>query len=280
MIHLGEALRRAVVHLEEKGSPTPRLDAELLFAHALGMERIQLYVEHERPLTEDELERCRELLRRRAAREPVAYILGRWGFRDLDLAVDARVLVPRPETEHLVERCLVLLEGVEAPAVLDIGTGSGAVALSLAAALPGAAVTATDISPEALALAGENAGRLGLEVELVQSDLLAGLAGRRFDLIASNPPYVGERELSGLEPEVREWEPRLATVAGPDGLAVFRRLLPELSGHLAPGGAAALECGAGQAARLAGELEGLGYGSVLVERDLGGIERVVSARWP
>jgi release factor glutamine methyltransferase len=279
VIQLGEALRRAVVHLEEKGSPTPRLDAELLFAHALDVERIQLYVQHERLLTAAELERCRELLRRRAAREPVAYILGRWGFRDLDLAVDARVLVPRPETEHLVERCLALLEGMEAPAVLDIGTGSGAVALSVAAVVPAATVTASDVSPEALALAGENAGRLGLDVELVQSDLFAGLAGRRFDLIASNPPYVGERELAGLEPEVREWEPRQATVAGPDGLDVFRRLLPDLSAHLAPGGAVAFECGAGQTAWLAGELEGLGYRAVLVERDLGGIERVVSARW-
>ncbi len=279
MIALAEVLRRSATYLDDHGSPTPRLDAELLLGHALGLSRIELYTAHDRPLDEPELAACRELIRRRGEREPVAYITGRRGFRTIDLDVDPRVLVPRPETELLVDRCLALLADRDAPTVLDVGTGSGAIALSLAAEAPGARVAACDISEDALAVAAANAGRLGLEVEMVRSDLLAAFAGRRFDLIVSNPPYVTEAELAGLEPEVREWEPRLATVAGPDGLEVYRRLLPEAIEHLAAAGAVALECGAGQAGWLAGEMERLGGGSVLVERDLGGIERVVSARW-
>lgn len=278
MIAVAEVLRRSTQYLEDKGSPSPRLDAELLLAHGLGMSRIELYTGHDRPLSDAELGVCRELVRRRGDREPVAYILGTRGFRNLDLLVDSCVLVPRPETELVVERCVELLRGLESPAVLDVGTGSGAIALAIASELPGARVTATDISPAALDVAWANAVALGLTVEMRQGDLLDGLAERRFDLIASNPPYVAEDEIEALEPEVAVHEPRLATVAG-DGLDAYRRLLPDARDHLTEGGWLIVECGAGQAGWLTEELERLGYGSVDVARDLAGIERVVSARW-
>ncbi|HEY3763613.1 MAG TPA: peptide chain release factor N(5)-glutamine methyltransferase, partial [Gaiellales bacterium] len=242
---LGEVLRLSAGYLQEHGSPTARLDAELLMAHALGLRRIELYTSFERPLTEAELATCRGLLERRGRREPVAYVLGRWGFHGLDLMVDERVLVPRPETEALVDRCLELLAGSEAPRVLDVGTGSGAIALALKAARTDAVVTACDVSPDALAVAGANADALQLDVELVQSDLLDRLAARRFDLIASNPPYVADGEIEALEPEVAEFEPRLALVAGADGLDVLRRLVATAPAALEPHGWLVCECGAG-----------------------------------
>jgi release factor glutamine methyltransferase len=278
VIALAEVLRRSTQYLEDRGSPTARLDAELLLAHGLGVSRIELYTGHDRPLSESELEVCRELVRRRGDREPVAYIVGTRGFRHLDLKVDSCVLVPRPETELVVDRCLELLRGVEQPAVLDVGTGSGAIALAIASELPAARVTATDISPAALDVAWANAVALGLAVEVRRGDLLDGLDDRRFDLIVSNPPYVSEQEIEDLEPEVAVHEPRLATVAG-DGLDAYRRLLPDAREHLAEGGWLVLECGAGQAAWLSGELGRLGYGSIDIARDLAGTERVVSARW-
>ncbi|HWH65681.1 MAG TPA: HemK/PrmC family methyltransferase, partial [Gaiellales bacterium] len=185
MITLAEVLRRSTGYLEQHGSPTPRLDAELLLAHGLGLSRIELYTQFERPLDEDELAACRELVRRRGLREPVAYVIGSWGFRGLDLAVDARVLVPRPETELLVDRCLALLEGVERPRVVDVGTGSGAIALSLKSERPDAEVVACDISQDALDVAAANAARLGLDVELHLSDLLAQVPGDGFRLVVS-----------------------------------------------------------------------------------------------
>ena len=278
MIALAEVLRRSTQYLEDRGSPTARLDAELLLAHGLGVSRIELYTGHDRPLTEAELDVCRELVRRRGDREPVAYIVGTRGFRHLDLKVDSCVLVPRPETELVVDRCLELLRDAAEPAVLDVGTGSGAIALAIASELPAARVTATDVSPAALDVAWANAVALGLAVEMRQGDLLDGLGDRRFDLIVSNPPYVSEQEIEGLEPEVAVHEPRLATVAG-DGLDAYRRLLPDAREHLAEGGWLVLECGAGQAGWLAAELDRLGYGAADVARDLAGIERVVSARW-
>lgn len=278
MIALAEVLRRSTRYLEDRGSPTARLDAELLLAHGLGVSRIELYTGHDRPMTEAELDVCRELVRRRGDREPVAYIVGTRGFRHLDLKVDSCVLVPRPETELVVDRCLELLRDVAEPAVLDVGTGSGAIALAIASELPAARVTATDVSPAALDVAWANAVALGLAVEMRQGDLLDGLGDRRFDLIASNPPYVSELEIEGLEPEVAVHEPRLATVAG-DGLDAYRRLLPDAREHLVEGGWLVLECGAGQAGWLVSELGRLGYSAADVARDLAGIERVVSARW-
>jgi len=171
-----------------------------------------------------------------------------------------------------------LIEGERTPRLLDVGTGSGAIALALKQERPDAEVVACDISADALAVARANAERLGLEVAFVQSDLLAGVAGDAFNLIASNPPYVAEAELAGLEPEVAVHEPRLATAAG-DGFDVYRRLLPEAAARLAPGGVLVLECGAGQSGQLVAELERLGYRDPGVDSDLAGIERVVCATW-
>jgi release factor glutamine methyltransferase len=275
---LGEVLRLSAGYLSEHGSPTPRLDAELLIGHALGLPRIELYTNFDRPLDEPELAACRALLERRGRREPVAYILGRWGFHGLDLAVDARVLVPRPETEVLVERCLALLDGLDAPRVADVGTGSGAIALAIKAARPDAAVTATDVSPDALTVARANAAALGLELDLAEADLLAGVEGR-FALVASNPPYIGEAEVTGLEPEVAEYEPRLATVAGPAGTEVLERLAAAAPAALEPGGWLVVECGAGQAEAVRGLLAAAGAVETFAEPDLAGIDRVVGGRW-
>jgi release factor glutamine methyltransferase len=276
---LAEVLRLSAGYLEEHGSPTPRLDAELLIGHALGLERIELYTNFDRPLGEPELAACRALLDRRGRREPVAYILGRWGFHGLELAVDSRVLVPRPETEVLVERCLTVLHERSAARALDVGTGSGAIALAIKAALPDAVVTAGDVSADALAVAAENAARLGLDVELVESDLLGGLRGRRFDLIASNPPYVTDAEMETLEPEVAQFEPRRALVAGPRGTEVLERLAAEAPDALEPGGWLLVECGASQAAAVRGLVAAAGAAETFVAPDMAGIERVVGGRW-
>jgi release factor glutamine methyltransferase len=276
---LGEVLRLSTGYLESHGSTTPRLDAELLIGHALGLSRIDLYLQHDRPLAEPELAACRALLERRGRREPVAYILGRWGFRGLELDVDARVLVPRPETEVLVERCLELLAVVVAPRVLDVGTGSGAIALSIKAERPDAAVVAVDVSAGALSVAAANAERLGLDVELVESDLLAGVGARRFHLIASNPPYVTEADAAALEPEVAEFEPRLAVVAGPAGTEVLERLVAGAPAALEPGGWLVAECAEGQAPALRERMAAAGGEDGFVRRDLAGIERVVGARF-
>ena len=275
---LGEVLRLSTAHLERHGSPTARLDAELLLGHALGLGRVELYTGFERPLGEDELAECRELISRRAKREPVAYILGRWGFRGLDLDVDRRVLVPRPETELLVDRCLALLDGVAGPAVLDVGTGSGAIALALASELPEARVAGCDVSGDALDVARANGERLGVEVEWVASDMLAGVESRRFHLVVSNPPYVAAGEIEALEPEVRDWEPRGATVAGETGLEAIERLVAQAPAALEPGGALVLEVGAGQAAAGAALLEGAGLAGVGRDPDHAGIERIVWGR--
>jgi len=271
-VTLGEVLRAAAGYLERKGVDSPRLDAERLLAHALGLTRVELYTQHDRPLTAAERGAARALVERRGRREPLAYVLGEWGFRRLVLRTDARALVPRPETEVLVERALALLEGVEAPRVLDVGTGSGAVALAIASERPGAHVTATDASAEALALARENAGRLGLDVALVETDLLDGVGGP-FDLVVSNPPYVLREELEALEPEVRDWEPRAALVDRGQTEAIARAAPSVLAGWLL------LECHAERAARVAALLESLGYDAVAVGRDLAGRERVVEGRW-
>ena len=267
---LGDALRRATEHLG-KTSETARLDAELLLAHSLGRQRIELYTDFDRPLTEAELDGYRALVARRAQREPVAYILGEWGFRRLTLAVDRRALIPRPETEIVVERCLARLDGVASARVLDVGTGTGAIALALADELDGARVTAIDVSADALALARENAARTGLAVELLEHDLRAGLPPGPWDLVVSNPPYVEPGELEGLMPDVRDYEPHLALV----GTGVTEAVARAADTELAPGGWLVLEVGDGQATAVAALLEALGYADVLTSRDLTGRERVV-----
>ncbi len=271
---IGEVLRRSAQHLGAKGSTTPRLDAERLLAHTLGLSRIELYMQLERPLTSDELDAARALVARRARREPLQYVLGEWGFRGLTLIVDERALIPRPETETLVERALDLIRDCEAPRVLDVGTGTGAVALAIAEEHRGARVTAMDVSVEALALAAENVERTGLPVELVRRDLFEGLPVGPWELVVSNPPYVDPGELSSLEPEVRDWEPHVALVATGAVDALAAAAVPVLTAE----GALALEVGDGQAAGVAGTLERLGYREVRVTPDLAERPRVVEGR--
>ena len=269
-----ELLAEAEDLLRRGGVDTARLDAELLVGHALGLDRVGLYRDRARSLSEDELAACRALVERRARREPVAYILGEWGFRRLTLKVDRRVLVPRPETEVVVQRCLELLRGLESPAVLDVGTGSGAIALAIADEHPGAQVTATDVSAEALGLARENAAATGLAVVFERGDLRDGLAGS-YDLVVSNPPYVGVDEIDDLEPEVRDWEPRLATV-GDEHTEVIARAARAV---LRPGGWLVLEVAETHGRRVAHLLAGLGYERVQASPDLAGRDRVVEGRW-
>jgi release factor glutamine methyltransferase len=273
-----ELLGPAREYLEGRGVPSPKLDAEYLLAHVLGVPRLELYLDHDRELDPAEVDSLRELVRRRGKREPLAYVLGSWSFYGLELHCDARALVPRPETEILVEHCLALLQGIAAPSIVDVGTGTGAIALALAARLPEASVTAIDSSAGALALAAENAALNGLgeRVELLQGDLLAPVAGRRFDLVASNPPYVAEGD--HVDPEVSGYEPALAVFAGDGGRAVLERLAHDARAALLPGGRLVVELGEGQAPWLAEQLDGLGYEAVEVTRDLRAVERVVSAR--
>lgn len=279
-------MRWSGAYLEEKGVERGRLDAEHLLAHALETERLQLYLQYDRPLTASELDRFRPLLRRRARREPLQYILGVAAFRELDLTVDPRVLIPRPETEVLVQEVLdwaadAATAGMTA---LDVGTGSGAIALSLALEGPFQRVVATDASAEALEVAAENAAARGLEdrVELRHGALFEPLEpGERFHVVVSNPPYVGEVEAAELEPEVTEWEPREALFAGPDGLAVLRALVARAGEHLEEGGLLALELGAGQAGPVVAAVEEAGgWDDIRVRKDLAGRERVLLARRP
>lgn len=264
---LAEVLRGATEYLADKGVPSPRVDAELLLAHALGVQRIELYTQHDRPLTNDERDRARGLVRRRGMREPLAYVLGSWGFRRLDLVTDKRALVPRPETEIVVERVLALIKEIEAPRVLDVGTGTGAIALSIAHEHPGAAVTATDLSAVALALAQENADRLGLLVDFRQADLTVD---GEWDVVVSNPPYVDAAELDELEPEVRDWEPRDALVDA----GQTQRLIDLKAGRWL-----VLEVHEGRAYDVAAALRNAGYADVLITDDLAGKPRVVEGMW-
>ena len=271
-----DAVHEVARELDQAGVPSPRVDAELLVADVLGVSRSDLYAA-DRALGKKELARLRELVARRREREPLAYVLGEWGFRGLVLTVDARALVPRPETEVVVERCLVHLRGLEAPRVLDVGTGSGAIALAIADEHPGARVVAVDSSEQALALARENLARTGLEgrVELRLGDLLAGLDGP-FDLVVSNPPYVSAGEYDSLQPEIRLYEPHEAVV----GDGVWERVARAALSVLPAGGHLVLECGDGQAAEVAEGLAALGYEDVLSTPDLAGRDRVVEARRP
>jgi len=270
-------------YLQEKGVERGRLDAEHLLAHVLGVKRLQLYLQHDRPLDREELDHFRPLLRRRAEREPLQYILGHAAFRELELAVDRRVLIPRPETEVLVDEVLAWAAGLgeDALTAVDLGTGSGAIALALAHEGPFRQVVATDASPDALAVAQENARATGLAdtVHFREGSLFQPLAaGEAFDVIVSNPPYVAEAEAGMLEPEVAEWEPSQALFGGPDGMAVIRALVAGAGAHLVAGGLLALEIGAGQAGLVVAEVEGTGeYEDVRVRRDLAGRERVVLA---
>jgi release factor glutamine methyltransferase len=256
----------------EKGIASARLDAEVLLAHVLGQSRVQLYTGFDRPLEEGELGAYRELIKRRLAGEPVAYLVGAQEFWSLPLAVDERVLVPRRDTETLVE--VALRAG--GTRVADVGTGSGAIALALAKERPAALVVATDISEDALAVARANAAKLGLAVDFRHGDLLAPLEGA-FDLIVSNPPYVPTTDLAHLAPEVQR-EPRLALDGGADGLDVLRRLVPAARAQLTPGGTLAVEHGFDQGPAVRALFAD--FESVTTTRDLAGQERVTEGKAP
>jgi release factor glutamine methyltransferase len=272
-VKVARALADSTERLTDAGVESPLVDAEILVAHVLDVPRAELTLQLARKLSRGEEKALERLVVRREAREPLAYVLGEWGFRRLTLTVDPRVLVPRPETEVVVERCLARIAPLATPAVLDVGTGSGAVALAIAAEHPGAQVTGIDASPGALEVAGANVLRTGLAVELREWDLFAGLPDGPWDLVVSNPPYVLPEEIETLEPEVREWEPREALVGVGATEAVARGAVDVLC----RGGALVLEVAAGNAARVSTLLDALGYADVTTTRDLAGRDRVVEA---
>ena len=263
-------MRRATEHLA-RTSDTSRLDAELLLAHTLGSSRIELYTDIDRPLNTAELDAYRGLVARRAKHEPVAYLLGEWGFRRLTLTVDRRALIPRPETEVVVGRCLELLRGIDEPHVLDVGTGTGAIALAIADEHAGAHVIAIDASGDALDLARENALRTGLPIELMEHDFRTGFPGGPYDLVVSNPPYVEPGDLETLMPDVRDYEPHVALV----GVGAFEAIAAAAKGVLRPGASLVLEVGAGQSSHVTRLLAELGYADLVTTDDLAGRDRVV-----
>ena len=270
-----DAVHEVEAELRAAGVPSPRVDAEILVADVLGIARSELYSSSS-PVTSYERERLEELVRRRMRREPLAYILGEWGFRRLLLKVDDRALIPRPETEVVVERCLAFLDNFVEPRVLDVGVGSGAIALAIADEHLGAEVVAVDSSERALSLARENKERAGVNgrVSLVAGYLLSGVEGP-FDLVVSNPPYVTPEEYDTLQPEIRLYEPYEAVV----GVDVGAQVAASARALLRPGGRLVLECGDGQAAGLAEALWSLGYTDVLETQDLAGRDRVVEGEW-
>jgi len=292
-----EIVKKTTDFLQGKGVESPRLNAELLIGHALGLKRMQLYLQFERPLAEAELERIRPLVRRRGQREPGQYIMGETEFCGLKLKVDRRALIPRPETELLVE---TVVGRMAAPPgrVLDLGTGTGAIALALARAWPAAEITAIDASAEALTLARENAAALDLarenaaaaslaeraatrlveRVSFVQSDWFAQLpAGTRFDVIVANPPYLSAEETAEALPEVRDFEPALALTAADGGMAALRAILRDSARFLAPGGLLALETGLAHHAELLALATAAGFEKVESLQDLTGRDRFVLA---
>jgi len=275
---LGDALAAASARLAEAGIESARLEAELLLARACDdCARALLYAELDRELNEEQEAAFEANVARRVRREPLAYVLGEWGFRRLTLRTDRRALIPRPETEIVVERALEHIRDRTAPEVLDVGTGTGAIALAIADEHEGARVTAIDVSPDALALARENLELTGINgrVRLLEQDLTSGLGEARFDLVVSNPPYVEPDELETLQPEVRDWEPHIALVARGATEAVARAATEALR----PGGWLVLESAAGAAERVRDALDELGYEGVTITPDLAGRDRVVEGRW-
>jgi release factor glutamine methyltransferase len=264
-------------YLTEKGVENPRLEAEWMLCEALSLDRVGLYLNFDKPLSEAELATYRGMVGRRGKREPLQYILGSQEFMGLDFQVSPAVLIPRHDTEVLVS------EGVKrAPAagsILDIGSGSGCVAIALAKELPGVEICSVDISPEALAVARENAQRNQVTVQFFEGSLFVPFAGRRFDMILSNPPYIPAAELDGLQQEVRGFEPLSALDGGADGLDFYRRITERAADHLTAGGWLLFEVGAGQAPDVLGLLNSGGFSlDCFTQTDPAGIERVVGGR--
>ncbi len=274
-------LRLAAGHLAASGVDRPRLDAEVLLGWVLGLDRVRLYVEHDRPLTPPEVDAYRACIARRARREPVAYITGVREFYSRPFFVDHRVLIPRPETEHLVEVALEELgrrfPGEKERRVLDVGTGSGAVAITVALEAPGTRVVAVDVSPGALEVAQRNAEALGAaeRVRFLESDVFSAVGEETYHAIVSNPPYVSASEWEQLPPDVRQYEPREALLGGTDGLDLIRRLAAGAPPRLVLGGFLAMEIGEGQGEAARRILAEHGFGEIRTIRDLAGKDRVV-----
>ena len=287
---LREALQSAIAKLTTDRVPSPRLNAELLLMFTLNCDRAHLYAHSERELTKEEQSRYEETLTQRAKGVPAQYITGHQEFWGLDLIVSPAVLIPRPETEHLIEIVLPLVRAMRNPRIADVGTGSGAITLALAKELPNAEVHASDNSPAALEIAEANAARLQLEFRTSKTreperrlffhdtDLLKGLEAATFDVVVSNPPYVGESEEDEVQLEVRKFEPRSAVFAGPTGLEVIENLIPAARVALKPGGYLVLEISGTIAEAVRGLLHG--WENITITNDLQGIPRVAAARKP
>ena len=287
---LRDALQSAITRLTAEHVPSPRLNAETLLMFTLNCDRAHLYAHPERELTQEEQARYDEALTQRAKGVPAQYITGHQEFWGLDLIVSPAVLIPRPETEHLIETVLPLARAMKAPRIADVGTGSGAIALALAKELPNAEIHATDNSSAALEIAEANAARLQLEFRATNqhsperrlffhdTDLLRGLENESFDFVVSNPPYVGESEADEVQLEVRKFEPRHAVFAGPTGLEVITKLIPAASVALKPGGHVVMEISGTIAEATRALLDG--WLDITITNDLQGIPRVASARKP
>ncbi len=276
-----EVVRASATYLQDRGVEDARLNAEYLLSHVLGMDRLQLYLHFDRPLSESELGDYRPLLRRRGAREPLQYLLESAPFRDLDLRVDPRVAIPRPETEYMIDMLASVAGGDRVfDSALDVGTGSGAIAIALAHEGRARSVTATELSAEALEVARQNAAASGHpEIDFRHGSLLEPVGSRSFDLVLSNPPYLTESEWQSADPEVRDWEPHCAMVAEDGGLAVIRELVNALPQVLLRGGWFGVEVGSTQGPVVSRLIRDLGeFDSVKVHEDLTGRPRYVFAR--
>lgn len=278
-----DVLLRTERWLRERGIPSPRREAELLLSHALSMERLQLYLAHDRPMDAEELEALRALVRRRGSREPLAWILGSQAFHAIDLLIEPGVLVPRPDTEALVEAFLKAVPADEPGPiyVADVGCGSGAIGLAVAHARPAVRLFAIDIDEVALRVTKRNVEALDLQdrVAVLRGSLLAPVpADRRIDWVLSNPPYIPSRDIADLQPEVSRWEPRTALDGGADGLEPYRQLIPQAARRAHRG--VFLEVGHDQAGRVTDLLRRAGFAELATHDDLGGIARVVSGRTP
>jgi release factor glutamine methyltransferase len=268
-------------HLKQHGSETPRLDAEILLAHARGCRRIELYTRFDEPLSEAERTVMRDLAKRRARSEPVAYLVGHREFFSLDFRVTPDVLIPRPDTETLVVELLDAARAIDASRILDLGTGSGCIAVAAAVNCPPSRITATDLSEKALAIARQNAQTHGMadRIRFLQGDLFAPLGeAEQFDVIASNAPYIADSERDTLQNDVRSYEPHSALFAGPNGTEILFRIIDQAASRLAPGGSLILETSPEQAGPVRQRIESRGYQDVRVIKDSAGLLRVVRAR--
>ncbi len=276
-----ELITLSTAYLGEKGCASPRLDAELLLAHVLKVDRVRLYLNLERPLEKEEVDAYRRLIGLRGNRIPVAYLVKQKEFYGHQFVVNEAVLIPRPETELLIYKTLTLLQGFTNPQVLDLGTGSGVIGITIALELPQAKVLATDISHAALRIAKLNADRLGVadQLSFLSSDMFSQIPNQKFDLICSNPPYIASHDLTELEPEVK-LEPNLALDGGKDGLDYYRILLGQAGAYLTSGGFLLLEIGHDQADSVTSLGVDHGFNLLEVIQDYSAFDRVVVMQWP